>query len=128
MSVVNRRSLAGSSPSSPHKEAFMSVVNFGSAVAAGIAGSAQAQKQTSATDQASQDAAVHQRQTDSTERAVRSAGVGTTDEESQSSGDRDADGRRAWEWQMKNKSQERSVRDKSIDPTGQTGNSLDLSG
>jgi len=106
----------------------MSIVNFGSAVATGIAGSAQAQRQTSATDQASQDAAVHQRKTDSTERAVKAAGVGTNEEESQSAGERDADGRRAWEWNMKNKSQERSVRDKSIDPSGQTGNSLDLSG
>jgi len=107
----------------------MSIVNFGSAVAAGIAGSAQAQRQTSATDQASQDAAVAQRKADSTERAVKAAGVGTTEEESQqSSEDRDADGRRAWEWIIKNKSQEGSVRDKSIDTTGQIGNSLDLSG
>ena len=106
----------------------MSIVNFGSAVAAGIAGSAQAQRQTAATDQASQDAAVHQRKTDSTERAVKTAGVGTTEEDSQSSGDRDADGRRAWEWNLKTKSQEHSVRDKSIDLSGQAGNSLDLSG
>ena len=106
----------------------MSIVNFGSAVAAGIAGSAQAQRQTSATDQASQDAAVHQRKTDSADRAVKAAGVGANDEESQASGERDADGRRAWEWHLKNKSQEHAVRDKSIDPSGQTGNSLDLSG
>ena len=106
----------------------MSIVNFGSAVAAGIAGSAQAQKQTSATDQAAQDAAVHQRKTDSTERAVKAAGVGSNEEESQGTSERDADGRRAWEWNLKNKSQERLVREKSIDPSGQTGNSLDLSG
>ncbi len=106
----------------------MSIVNFGSAVAAGIAGSAQAQKQTSATDQAAQDAAAFQRKTDSTERAVKAAGVGTNEEESQEAGDRDADGRRAWEWNLKNKSKERPVRDQSIDPSGQTGNSLDLSG
>jgi len=107
----------------------MSVVNFGSAVAAGVAGSAQAQRQTAAMDQASQDAAVHQRKADSTERAIKAAGVGTTDTESQqSSEDRDADGRRAWEWHLKNKNQEHAVRDQSIDPSGQTGNSLDLNG
>ena len=106
----------------------MSIVNFGSAVAAGVAGSAQAQRQTAATDQAAQDAAVQQRKADSSERAVKAAGVGTSEEESQSAGDRDADGRRAWEWHMRNKSGENAVREKSIDPTGQTGNSLDLSG
>jgi len=106
----------------------MSLVNFGSAVAAGVVGSAQAQKQTSATDQAAQDAAIHQRKTDSTQRAVKAAGFNSTEEESQTSEDRDADGRRAWEWNMKNKSQQQSVREKSIDPSGQTGNSIDLSG
>ena len=107
----------------------MSVVNFGAAaVAAGVAGSSQAQRQTSATDQATQDAAAHQRKTDSAERAVKAAGFNTTEGENQTSSDRDADGRRAWEWNLKNKSQERPVRDKSIDPSGQTGNSLDLSG
>ncbi len=107
----------------------MSIVNFGSAVAAGIAGSAQAQRQTSASDRATQDAAAQQRTTDSKERAVKAAGVGANDEESsQSSGDRDADGRRAWEWILKNKQQDQEGQHKSIDPTGQIGNSLDLSG
>ena len=107
----------------------MSMVNIGSAIAAGVAGSAQAQRQTSAADRETQDVASHQRTTDSKERAIKAEGVGANDEESQSSSeDRDADGRRAWEWNLKISSKERSVRDKSIDPSGQTGNTLDLNG
>ena len=106
----------------------MSIVNFGSAVAAGIAGTQQATKQSSAADQASQDAAVHNRRSESMEKASKAEGVGSNDSESESSGDRDADGRQAWEWTLKNKQDHREHREQSIDTTGQVGNSLDLNG
>lgn len=106
----------------------MSSINFASAIAAGVAGSGQAQK-ASAKDQNAQDAVVHERKTESKENAIKAEGVGSNDDESEASNeDRDADGRRAWEWNMKNRSQDRQRSEKSIDPSGQTGNSLDLSG
>lgn len=104
----------------------MSQVNIGSAIGAGIVASGQAQRQASA-DQAAQAAANHTRTVDSKERAIKAVD-GANDKESESAGDRDADGRRAWEWIIKQRQNTQQQREKSIDPSGLTGNALDLNG
>lgn len=104
----------------------MSQVNIGTAVGAGIVASSQAQRQAS-TDQAAHIATNHARTVDSKERAVKAVD-GANDKESESAGERDADGRRAWEWILKQKQNAQQHREKSIDPSGLTGNSLDLNG
>lgn len=107
----------------------MSMVNFGSAVAAGVAGTSQSQRQTSAADGAVQDAAAHDRKLQSKDKAAKAEGVGSNEDPAGSSSeDRDADGRRAWEWILKNREEEQKHREKSIDTSGQVGNSLDISG
>ena len=62
----------------------------------------------------------------------QAAGIGTTKEESEA-GDRDADGRRLWEFGDKKKDEaaeasETAPPPKSKDPTGTAGSSLDLEG
>lgn len=104
----------------------MSQVNIGTAIGAGIVASAQAQRQAS-TDQSAHIAANHNRTVDSKDRAIKAID-GSHDKESESAGDRDADGRRAWEWILKQKQNSHQQREKSIDPSGLTGNALDLNG
>lgn len=64
--------------------------------------------------------------------AEQASGIGETKEESPTS-DRDADGRRVWEFEAKKKQEaaEQSLAPtagQSIDPTGAAGGQLDLSG
>lgn len=79
------------------------------------------------------DAAQKQRQDDSVEKAEAAAGIGKTEEESATS-DRDADGRRPWEigppehQSAGEAPAESNAPPRSKDPTGQCGQSLDLSG
>ena len=65
------------------------------------------------------------------EYAEQASGIGETKEESESS-DRDADGRRIWEFSEKKKQDEAEAEAdrmaKSKDPTGTSGGTLDLMG
>ena len=65
------------------------------------------------------------------EYAEKAAGIGETQEESEAS-DRDADGRRIWEFGEEKKKDgepvEQAPAGKSIDPTGAAGGTLDLTG
>ena len=108
----------------------MSVGNLGGSLAASFAGIQLSQQQQSqASGQSTQAAANHSRTVQSLENAAKAEGLGDKDDQkSEASGDRDADGRRAWERHLRQNRQDEEHRDRSIDPTGQTGNSLDLCG
>lgn len=73
-----------------------------------------------------------QRLDDSQEKSERAAGIGTT-EQDQGTSDRDADGRRLWEASPQKQKQdpgqpENQSEHVSKDPSGNTGNKLDLTG
>jgi hypothetical protein len=93
-----------------------------------------AQSKGSDADRTANDAAVQKRENTADERADAAAGIGETTEDSHAE-DRDADGRRPWEFgaQQKAKDAASAVDDlsltvKSKDPTGQAGRRLDLTG
>jgi len=97
------------------------------------AGTSLAQVKGSDVERIQQDATAHQRHVASGEKAESAAGIAATDEDSQAE-DRDADGRRLWEETAKAGSTHEAVdtasdpAPKSKDPSGQSGNQLDLSG
>ena len=97
-----------------------------------LAGTPLAQAKGSDIDRSKEGAGNHQRQVDSVERATAAAGVGVTQEDSQAS-DRDADGRRLWEFEAEGEQElqeENPPHDAphSRDASGTCGNQLDISG
>lgn len=103
---------------------------------AGIGGSAAgaplAQTRGSETERSQQDAAAHERQVRQDQHAENVAGVGQTEQDEQAS-DRDADGRRLWERQESSSDSQDEAASQaperlSKDPTGQSGNVIDLTG
>ena len=104
----------------------------------GITGSAAgaplSQTAGSETERASKDVSAGQRVAESRERSEKASGIGQTEQDQEAS-ERDADGRRLWEAppegkdEGKDRSEEtRSSPRKSKDPTGNSGNTLDLTG
>lgn len=97
------------------------------------AGTSLAQIKSSDVERTQQDATAHERHIASGEKAETAAGIAATDEDSQTE-DRDADGRRLWEETAKAGSKAEATDaplespPKSKDPSGQSGNQLDLSG
>ena len=99
------------------------------------AGAPLSQTKGSETERAQKDSVARQRQADSDAKAEKASGVGETTED-QGVSERDADGRRLWE-QTQGKGEE-SPDDlnaaasepprQAKDPTGNSGNSLDLTG
>lgn len=79
-------------------------------------------------DRAMIDARNSERRAESQEKADRAAGVGSADEQSDATGERDADGRRPWERIRRPVRNEGEPESKSIDISGKVGNSLDISG
>ena len=83
------------------------------------------------TDRVQQDTVDQARTTQAAERTESAAGIGETEEDSQTS-ERDADGRRLWEQQQakpKSEDVEALASDtRSKDPTGQAGSELDVVG
>ncbi|GHT17034.1 hypothetical protein FACS1894189_2180 [Planctomycetales bacterium] len=78
---------------------------------------------------AMQDAKVHERTVDASNRAVQAQGVGGDDKESEAaSGDRDADGRQAWQWNRHQGKQKDEKEHKVQDISGKSGTTLDLDG
>lgn len=69
------------------------------------AGSPLSQTKGATTERAARDSAVKETTDQLDLQAEKSAGIGTTEEEHESS-DRDADGRRAWEWRQHKESEE----------------------
>ena len=107
----------------------MSIASLG--IIGGLASSATAQR-AAETERIDRDATNHARQSESVEKAEDSAGIGRTEEDSQTS-ERDADGRRLWERPGSSKKSSESdavatVPVISKDPTGLCGGQLDLVG
>ena len=105
----------------------MSIGNF-SPLAASLAGTQIAERNSGIVERQSADARAHDRKVDSQTKAIEAQGLGGDDKESEAaSGDRDADGRQAWRWSQQRQRQKESelrVRDLS----GKTGQTLDLDG
>ena len=72
------------------------------------------------------DARAHDRTTTSSQRAAQAAGG--ENKESEATGDRDADGRQAWQWHQRQKKQQAGQEQKVPDISGKTGTTLDLNG
>jgi hypothetical protein len=100
-----------------------------------IAGTPLSQTKGSEVEKAVQDTESQARTTQAQQRAESAAGIGQTEEDSEAN-DRDADGRRLWEVQQQSPPKDRaSAADAAVDdpprskdPTGMSGNTLDLSG
>jgi hypothetical protein len=108
----------------------MSIGSLGS-VAASAAGSPLAQAKGSETERAEQDVGAQQRKVQSDQKAEAAAGIGETDGENHEPADRDADGRRPWEFPAGNSPDAEPAAHPprpSKDTSGQSGNLLDLSG
>ncbi len=105
-------------------------------MAGSVAGTHLAQSSGSDNDRAAQDATASARKAATDLHAEKAAGIGET-EQDEGASDRDADGRRLWEAGPEeenaegDKAQDTSTQGEprqSRDPTGQCGNTLDLSG
>ncbi|NOY29596.1 MAG: hypothetical protein GXP28_05295 [Planctomycetes bacterium] len=104
-----------------------------SGIIGSAAGAPLSQTKGSETERAQKDAVAGQRQADSEKKAEKAAGVGETTED-QGVSERDADGRRLWEQaqgeevpEAENAAASEPPR-QTKDPTGNSGNSLDLTG
>ena len=72
------------------------------------------------------DSRVHERGVDSSQRASQ---LNESKESGATSGDRDADGRQAWQWNQRQKKQQDDQENKKVpDISGKTGMTLDLQG
>jgi hypothetical protein len=110
----------------------MSTVGPLGGVNVSAAGTALAQTRGSEVERASQDLGAQQRGALYEQKAQSAAGIGETDGEDHQTDERDADGRRPWEFPPAKK--KGSANDsaahapKSRDASGQSGNLVDLSG
>ena len=109
----------------------MSIASLG--IVGGLA-STTAPQRAAETDRAERQSVDQARTAETAERAENAAGIGQTEEDSQSS-DRDADGRRLWEKPLRPKKPDPAApvaTDSALplakDPTGSCGNQLDLLG
>ena len=103
-----------------------------SPIAGSAAGTFLAQLRGSDVDRAQQESKSQALRADSQERAEMAAGVGQTDGENHQTADRDADGRRLWEFSRQQGEAEDETELPRLphgeDPTGQSGAMLDLRG
>ena len=110
----------------------MSMVPLGG-ILSSVAGGPLSQTAGSETERAQKDSLAHQRSVDANQKAEAAAGIGQTSKDQESS-DRDADGRRPWEYpaEAKTASVEDAASDfssrQSKDASGQSGTKLDLTG
>ena len=74
---------------------------------------------------AAHDAKVHERSVESNQRTTQ---ANEKPESEASSGDRDADGRQAWQWNQRQRKQQTEQAHKVQDISGKTGTTLDLDG
>ena len=94
------------------------------------AGAPLSQTAGSEAERTQKESAARQRLVDSQGKSERAGGIGEMEEDQQSS-ERDADGRRLWEVSDKQKAEtaeEAAVDRRAKDPTGVSGNELDLTG
>ena len=73
---------------------------------------------------AAHDAKVHERAVESNQRANQV----NEKPESEAAGDRDADGRQAWQWNQRQRKQQTGQERKVQDISGKTGTTIDLDG
>ncbi len=103
-----------------------------SGIAGSVAGTPLAQTRGSEIDRAQQESAARELRARSQAKAEAAAGVGQADGDDHQTAQRDADGRRLWEFPQGQAKQdagrEESPRSQGQDPTGQSGGMLDLSG
>lgn len=107
----------------------MNVVPMGGIVS-GAAGAPLAQTGGADAERTQRDGVSRERRVTSEQSAEMAAGIGTTDED-QGTSDRDADGRMFWEQTQQTNQQEAESETRvkqAKDPTGTSGNSLDLTG
>ena len=108
----------------------MSIASLG--VLGSLAGTALPQR-AAETDRAERESTREQRAVEATQQAENAAGIGQTEEDSQAS-ERDADGRRPWEQPVRPSEKQSSAEPAesatplSKDPSGASGNQLDLLG
>jgi len=94
------------------------------------AGSPLSQTAGAETERTQKDSAARERIIDSQAKSERAGGIGETQEDQQSA-ERDADGRRLWEAPPKKDIEDAEAADdqrRAKDPTGVSGNTLDLTG
>ena len=101
-------------------------------VAGSAAGAPLSQTKGSETERTQKDSADTQRKVDQEAKADKSAGVGQT-EQDEGASERDADGRRFWEASAEKEKKEKETTDpeppkQALDPKGESGNALDLTG
>lgn len=107
----------------------MNVVPMGGIIL-GAAGAPLAQTKGAETERTQRDGMVRERRVTSDKSADMAAGIGTTDADQETS-ERDADGRMFWEQpgEKQKTNEEAGIPTKQAkDPTGESGNSLDLTG
>jgi hypothetical protein len=108
----------------------MSVGSLGGLIGS-AAGVPLAQTGGSEAERTSRDAASHARASDGAAHSEKAAGIGTTEQDQETS-ERDADGRRLWEAPPDKKQQDEAAaaaaNRQSRDTTGHCGNHLDLTG
>ena len=108
-------------------------VGVATGIQASIAGIPVAQTSGSDIDRARTDTAAQQRANATDANAEKAAGIGETDGEDHQTDDRDADGRRPWEFGGSKKAAKPQAEDESgvrlsKDLTGESGGQLDLTG
>jgi hypothetical protein len=75
------------------------------------------------------DAQIQERKDTADKNLAQAQGLGGSKESEKPSEDRDADGRQAWQWTLKQKAKKDEENEHKVkDPSGVTGNNLDLSG
>jgi len=103
-----------------------------SGIAGSVAGTSLAQTRGSEIDRAQQESSARELRTRSEQKAEMAAGIGQADGDNHQTAERDADGRRLWEFPQRHGEQdaghEEPRHSHGQDPTGQSGNLLDLSG
>jgi hypothetical protein len=103
-----------------------------SSIAGSVAGTSLAQTRGSEVERAQQESTAREILARSEQKAELAAGVGQADGENHQTAERDADGRRLWEFPRRKGEQDAghdAPRDpQGCDPTGQSGSMLDLSG
>ena len=104
-------------------------VGVTSGALASAAGAPLSQTAGAETERSQKDAAVRERLADGQTKSEKASGIGTTDADQEAS-ERDADGRRLWEASGKKKTDDEASEPdrRAKDPTGMSGNSLDLTG
>ena len=103
-----------------------------SGIAGSVAGTSLAQTRGSEIDRAQQESTARELVARSRQKAEMAAGIGQADGDNHETAQRDADGRRLWEFPERQGGQdavhEEPRRPQGQDPTGQSGTKLDLSG